>query len=158
MMTGRRFLRGAEMVEAAIVVPVTIVLTVGLVLLGFALFERSVVDSRLSTLGSELPDGWSTMSAEQVVRDLVLDGSGLDPERLEVSRATLRESSESSDVQGDPVAVALDADVRHEESRWVEVEGKVSYEFDGLGIPFGTVTFERTVRGTYLAERRWEVS
>lgn len=158
MRTRRGLLGGGEMVEAAVAMPVTIVLTVGLVLLGFALFERSVVDSRLSTLGSELPDGWSQMSAEQVVRDLVLEGSGLDPERLKVSSASLRQTDESSDVQGDPVAVALGADVRHEESHWVEVEGTVSYEFDGLGIPFGTVTFERTVRGTYLAERRWEVS
>ena len=158
MSGARRREAAAEMVEAAFVIPLTVTLVLGLVAFGYAMLERSLVEGQLSSLGRELPDGWSSMTAEQVVRDLVLDGSTLDPARLTVSSASLAESTESRDAQGDPVAVALGADASHEDSRWVEVKATVSYTLDGFGVAFGRETFTRTVRGTYLAERRWEVS
>lgn len=156
-MTARGRLRGAEMVEAALVMPVTILVTIGLVVVCFAMYERAAVDHQLSTMGQELPDGWQSMADADLARELVLDGSTLDPGRLTVDSATVTASSASEVRDNDPVATELGGLVSRDERRWVTVTATVTYDLDsGTGLGPGRVT--RTTRGTYLVERRWEVS
>ena len=156
-MTRRSRLRGAEMVEAAFVMPVTILVTIGLVVVCFAMYERAAVDHQLSTMGQELPEGWQSMADAKLARELVLDGSTLDPGRLTVDSATVTSSSATDVRDNDPVATELGGLVSRDERRWVTVTATVTYDLDtGTGLGPGRVT--RTARGTYLVERRWEVS
>lgn len=156
-MTRRSRLRGAEMVEAAFVMPVTILVTIGLVVVCFAMYERAAVDHQLSTMGQELPEGWQSMADAELARELVLDGSTLDPGRLTVDSATVTSSSATDVRDNDPVATELGGLVSRDERRWVTVTATVTYDLDtGTGLGPGRVT--RTARGTYLVERRWEVS
>lgn len=156
-MTARSRLRGVEMVEAAFVMPVTILVTIGLVVVCFAMYERAAVDHQLSTMGQELPEGWQSMADAELARELVLDGSTLDPGRLTVDSATVTSSSATDVRDNDPVATELGGLVSRDERRWVTVTATVTYDLDtGTGLGPGRVT--RTARGTYLVERRWEVS
>lgn len=156
-MTRRSRLRGAEMVEAAFVMPVTILVTIGLVVVCFAMYERAAVDHQLSTMGQELPEGWQSMADAELARELVLDGSTLDPGRLTVDSATVTSSSATDVRDNDPVATELGGLVSRDERRWVTVTATVTYDLDtGTGLGPGRVT--RTARGTYLVERRWEIS
>lgn len=156
-MTRRNRLRGAEMVEASLVMPVTILITIGLVVVFFAMYERAAVDHQLSTMGQELPDGWQSMADAELARELVLDGSTLDPGRLTVDSATVTEDTASEVRDNDPVATELGGLISRDERRWVTVTATVTYDLEtGTGLGPGRVT--RTARGTYLVERRWEVS
>ena len=130
----RSRLHGAEMVEASLVMPVTILVTIGLVVVFFAMYERAAVDHQLSTMGQELPDGWQSMADAELARELVLDGSTLDPGRLTVDSATVTEDGVR--VRDNDRWQQARGLVSRDERRWVTVTATVTYDLEtgtGLG-------------------------
>lgn len=154
----RRRLGGAETMEFALVGPVVIVLIFAILAFGVASWQRSSIDYELATMAESLPAGWSTKSDEELVRELVLSGADLDPDRLEVSNASVKTRDTTEAAQGDSVAAALGSNVAYWQSRWLDVDADVTYRVSGGFDLGGPMEYTRHVSGTYLLTRRYEVS
>lgn len=148
-------LRGQSAVEFALGGLVVILLIIAVMSIAVTSWQRSAVDYELSSLSDSLPAGWSSMGDEELLRHLVLAGSTLDPDGLEISRAVVEQREEVEVRPADEVAQRVGSSTATVTEKWVEIEGTVSYELPGA---FGSSTYIRDLEGTYLIERRYEVS
>ena len=153
-MRGAR-LRGQSAVEFALGGLVVILLIIAVMSVAVTSWQRSAIDYELSSLSDSLPAGWASMGDEELLRHLVLSGSTLDPERLEISRAVVEQREEVEVRPADEVAQRVGSSTATVTEKWVEIEGTVSYELPGA---FGSSTYIRDLEGTYLIERRYEIS
>ena len=153
----RARMRGQAMVEFALSGLVVVTLLLMVLGLGVMAWQRSAIDYELSSLADELPAGWDDSSDDELVRQLVLDGSSLDPDRLEVSSASVERSLEAQVRPAVPVSAALGSTVATTTWDWVTVTATVTYDLpDVMGLGGGP--YEREVHGSYLVERRYEVA
>lgn len=145
-----------EFVVSGLAVMITIV-----AILGFALsaWQRSAIDYELDSLADSLPANWDDMGDEELVRYLVLVDSDLEESRLSLSGVTVDEREEVTVRADDPLANSVGSETATVIERWVEVTADVSYDVSSpVRLTDEDMTYERRVHGTYLLERRYEVS
>lgn len=150
--------RAGEVIEFALAGPIIILMVFGIIGFGISAWQRSAIDYELSHMAEKLPDDWASRPADEVVSQLVLANSSLDPAKLTVSRASIREDEKTEAKDNDPVAQRLGSDVAYRHEKWVTVTADVEYDATGPLALAGKVDYKRTVEGTYLVERRYEVS
>lgn len=153
----RRQLSGQGLVEFAISGLCVILLIFGITSFGFSAWQTSSVDYQLSTMASTLPDGWSSMSSDELVRELVLKDSTLDPAKLTVTDAHVTVEEKDHIKADDEVATSLGSSATRNKERWLKVTGTVSYDSTGGVALGGQIVRTRTVCGTYQLERLYEV-
>lgn len=151
-------MRAQAMVELSICLPILLTLTIGIICLGITEWRVSDASHALSDLATELPDGWQTLPADELVRSLVLDGSSLDAERLTVTNASVREVRTSDVDASGALAVALGGTFKVSESTWLVVSADVSYDLGGATAwPTDPGVWSRHVERRYLVSTREEV-
>ena len=97
----RERLSGQAIVETAIM------LIFAVIAAGLTMWRKSDTDYQLTTMARELPDGWESEDKKELVRDLVCEGSSLDPSKLTVNSAELKYETKESIDEDDPVATEL---------------------------------------------------
>lgn len=153
----RSRLPGQGLVEFAISGLCVVLLIFGITSFGFSAWQTSSVDYQLSTMASTLPDGWSSMDSDELVRELVLRDSTLDPARLTVSDAHVSIEERDQVKADDGVATSLGSSATRNKERWLKVTGTVTYDSTGGVALGGQVVRTRSVCGTYQLERLYEV-
>lgn len=149
---------GQSSAEFIIVLPVFVAIVFAVMFFCYAAYQRADVDYQLSSLAGELPAGWESMDGEALVRDLLLDGSQLDPSSLEVTSALVSVDRVQDVRQGGAMASALDAGVTRTDQQRVEVEADVSYTYSDV-LSFGhEVTYRRHLERSYTTYTDFEVS
>lgn len=152
-------LRGQAMVEFALAGIIVLFMIFGIVAFAFSSWQRSAIDYELSSLADELPGDWSALSDDQLVRYLILDNSQLDPDRLRVLDCSVETSYEVEVNADDPVALAVGSRTSTTAETWVTVEATITYDVSSpIVLTDQDMTYERQVSGSYLVERRYEVS
>lgn len=146
-----------DVIETACVMPLILLLVMGILAFGFSAWQRSSIDYELSHMAEGLPDDWAGKDADQVVRELILKDSFLDGDKLTVSNAKVEQSSETSTRNNDAVSKKLGSSGSYTKETWVTVTADVEYDATGALALAGRVDYKRTVSGTYLVERRYEV-
>lgn len=129
--------------------------------LGFAFssWQRSAVDYELDSLADALPADWEGMSDEELVTYLLLVDSDLEEERLTLTNVTVEEREDVEVRRDDPLALAVGSQTATVVERWVEVSADVTYDVSSpIDLTGDDMTYTRTVHGSYLLERRYEVS
>lgn len=151
-------LPGQALIEFTACAMIFLALLIGTMQFGMGAFQRSAVDYEISRVGNDMPAGWEDKPAEQVVRDIIAEGTGLDMDRLSVANAKIEVVPAVSNANADPYATNLGGVVKTENGKTMKVSGDVSYPLaKGIGlVDLGTYTqhFERTCQ----VERRFEVS
>lgn len=146
-----------DVIETACVMPLILLLVMGILAFGFSAWQRSSIDYELSHMAEDLPDDWAGKDADEVVRELILKDSFLDGSKLTVSNARVEESSETSTRANDAVSKRLGSSGSYTKETWVTVTADVEYDATGALALAGRIDYKRTVSGTYLVERRYEV-
>lgn len=146
-----------DVLETACVMPFILLLVLGILAFGFSAWQRSSIDYELTHMAEDLPDDWAGRDADDVVRELVLEGSFLDASRLTVSNARIEQSSETTARGNDAVARRLGSNGAYTKETWVTVTADIEYDATGAVAFAGKIDYKRTVEGTYLVERRYEV-
>lgn len=144
-----------DVIETACVMPLILLLMMGILAFGFSAWQRSSIDYELSHMAEDLPGDWAGKDADEVVRELILKDSFLDGDKLTVSNAKVEQSSETSTRSNDAVSKKLGSSGSYTKETWVTVTADV--EYDATGALAGRIDYKRTVSGTYLVERRYEV-
>lgn len=154
----RAALPGQAAVEFTLVITAFLVLSSAVAYFGYAGYQRARLDHSLSTLGSTLPAGWESMDPEELARGLLLDGSDLVEEDLEIVSASVTVDRDVDVAEGGGIASGLGAGVMRTERRKVVVDAEVSYTFEDA-LSFGRqVTTTGTAHRAYTAYTDFQVS
>lgn len=152
-MAGRRGAAPAQaMVEFAIVAAVLLPLLVAIFAFGVNALERASLDYAISTAGYELPTDWGSEPADEVLESVVTQSPAIDPDRLEVSGASITLSPSSSVSAEAGGAGASETRVQ------VTVSGTIEYKLFSTSPAPGSATYVREFSRSFLMERRQEVS
>lgn len=155
--TRGRGLLGQASVEFVIVFPLLIFCMFMIMWAGYSFYERATLTNQLSQLGSELPDGWESMTDQGLVRELILDGTTMDPDALTVVFASVNPSAPSvSTKDNDPVARSLGLTSSRVSTQTLTVTATVEYRFTDLWSFWGSTTARNTVTRTYLIGQKHE--
>lgn len=153
----RERLSGQAIVETAIAGAFVVMLIFAVIAAGLTMWRKSDTDYQLTTMARELPDGWESEDKKELVRDLVCEGSSLDPSKLTVNSAELKYETKESIDEDDPVATELGStSARHKET-WLTVEANITYDATAPVALFGQTSYTRSVSGSYLIDRLYEV-
>lgn len=149
---------GQSSAEFVIVFPAFLAIVFGAMFFCFAAYQRADLDYQLSSLADELPANWQSMDREELVRDLVLEGSNLDGADLEVRSARVSVDRDQDVREGGAMASALDAGVTRTDQQRIEVAADIAYTYSDA-LSFGhEVTYERHLERSYTAYTDFEVS
>ena len=140
-------LPGQGSVEFILVMPVLLTFLFAIGSFAMLSYQNTVIQHSLATLADALPAGWQQQDRNELVRDLVCDGTDLDKSRLTVTNAN----------DGDSIASDLGASTLRTETRSVAVEADIAYEYnDPLSLGRKT-TLTRHVSHSYTTYTDWEV-
>lgn len=148
---------GQAMVEFALVGWFSVAFIFAICAAGLTLWQKATLDHQLTTMADELPDGWESTDKETLAKELILDGSSLDADRLTVSGVTLSTVSSGGIDPDDDLARALNSTAARREEKWLEVSCDVEYDATSPVELFGKTLYKRHVEGSYLLERLYEV-
>ncbi len=87
-------------------------------------YQNTVIQHSLATLADALPAGWQEQDRNELVRDLVCDGTDLDKSRLTVTNARVKADTSGAVNDGDSIASDLGASTLRTETRRVAVEAR----------------------------------
>lgn len=153
-----RALSGQAAVEFTLVITAFILLASAIAFFGYAGYQRARLDHSLSTLAATLPADWESMDPKELARGLILDGSDLVEEDLEVVSASVAVDRDVDVAQGGTIAAGLGAGVTRTERRRIIVDAEVAYTFEDA-MSFGReVTTRGTAHRTYTAYTDFQVS
>lgn len=156
-MRTRERMSGQAMVEFVISGLVVTLLVLAVASFGISAWQTSAVDYQLSTMAATLPEGWSSMDSGELVRQLILKDSTLDPARLTVTDAHVEVEERDQIKADDQVASELGSSATRNRERWLVVTGTVTYDSTGGVALGGQIVRTRTVRGSYQLERLYEI-
>lgn len=152
-------LKGQASIEFMLTLSIFIVFIFSLMYLGYAGYQRAQIDHSLATLASDLPSGWEQMQAEELVKELILKDTDLDPGALEVHAASIRAESNVALVEGDEISTQLTGGgISRSEARRVFVSAEVSYRFEDAFSLGRSVTTKADVARSYIAYTDYQVS
>lgn len=145
-----------EFVISGLAVMLTICAVLGF---AFSSWQRSAIDYELDSLADSLPADWEGMSDEELVTYLLTKDSDLVEERLTLNNVAVDEYEEVEVRRDDPLAQAVGSQTATVIERWVEVSANVTYDVSSpIDLTGDGMAYTRTVHGSYLLERRYEVS
>ncbi len=151
-------MRAQAAVEFTLTITVFLTVVSATAYFGYAAFERAQLNHALGTLATELPADWSQTPAKELARQLILDGSDLNPDALKVESASV-EVDEGVDVHDrDPIATSLGGQVGRTERHRVKVSAAVSYDYESAFLPDGGGTTRATASRSYIAYTDYRVS
>lgn len=154
----RTTLKAQAAIEFTLTLTVFLTVVSSLAFFGYAAFERAQLNHSLGTLGTELPANWAQTPAKELARQLVLDGSDLNPDALKVESASVT-VDENVDVKDhDPIATSLGGQVGRTEKHRVKVSAVVSYDYEDAFLLSGGGTTKATVSRSYIAYTDYRVS
>ena len=156
---GVQTLCGQASVEFIVVLPLFLLVVFSIFAVSFSFFERSFATQRLTSLGSELPSNWETLSSEELVKNLLCDDGILDPSKVTVTTASVAiPPPVREDVDPDSVAQALGKTRSTVEMRTLEVQADVSYTYRDLLSLGNTTNMTGHVERTYLIGQKYEIT
>lgn len=151
-------LKGQASAEFIVVVPIFLFIVFFILWAGFAMFERSTLVQRFSTLGSELPAGWEAMADDVLVKNLIMEDGVLDDAALTVLNASVTVPPPLVHTEdGDDVATALGKTKSKVETAFVKVEADISYAYRGILSWSGPQTLTGHVERTYMIGQKYEI-
>lgn len=144
-------------VEFILVMPVLLLFLFAIGSFAMLSYQNTVIQHSLATLADTLPAGWQEQDKNELVRDLVCDGTDLDKSRLTVTNARVVTRTKGSVNDLDSIAHDLGASSLRTETRRVAVEADIAYEYnDPLSLGRKT-TLKRHVSHSYTTYTDWEV-
>lgn len=144
-------------VEFILVMPVLLMFLFAIGSFAMLSYQNTVIQHSLATLADTLPAGWQEQDKNELVRDLVCDGTDLDKGRLTVTNARVKTETSGTVHDSDSIAHDLGASSLRTETRRVIVEADISYEYsDPLSLGRKT-TLRRHVSHGYTTYTDWEV-
>ena len=150
-------LPGQGSVEFILVMPVLLLFLFSIGSFAMLSYQNTVIQHSLATLADALPAGWQEQDRNELVRDLVCDGTDLDKSRLTVTNARVKADTSGTVEDGSSIASELGASSLRTETRRVTVEADIAYEYnDPLALGRKT-TLERHVSHGYTTYTDWEV-
>lgn len=155
-----RALSGQATIEFAFVGVWFILLMMFVLSFGVATFQKSSFDYQISHMADELPAGWESMDAKEVVKECIAKASGLNEDDIEVNRAEIHLEDQSDTDLGNSTAQALGSELKTTTAQYLDVNADVTVHLGrGLGI-FGNdgISYRRFMKQSFTVERRWEVA
>lgn len=150
-------LPGQGSVEFILIMPVLLTFLFAIGSFAMLSYQNTVIQHSLATLADALPAGWQEQDRNELVRDLVCDGTDLDKSRLTVTNARVKTETSGAVNDGDSIASDLGASTLRTETRRVAVEADIAYEYnDPLSLGRKT-TLTRHVSHSYTTYTDWEV-
>lgn len=153
-------LRGQTTVEFAFAGIWLVLLMMAVLCFGFITFQKSSFDYQVSHMADELPSGWETMDAKQVVKSCVAQASGLSENDIEVNTAEIHLEDKGNTDLGNGTAVQLGSELKTTTARYLDITADITVHL-GRGIGFGGaggIPYRRSVKQSFTVERRWEVA
>lgn len=151
-------LKAQAAVEFTLTVAVFLTMVSFLAFFGYAAFERAQLNHSLGTLATELPANWSQIPAEELAKQLVLEGSDLDPDSITIESASVEVDRDVDVTQHDPIAESLGAEVGRKERHRVRVSAAVTYDYEDAFLLGGGATAHANVSRSYIAYTDYRVS
>lgn len=155
-----RQLRGQTTVEFTFAGIWLVLLMMAVLCFGFIKFQKSSFDYQVSHMADELPNGWESMDAKQVVKSCVAAASGLSEDDIEVNSAEIHLEDKGSTDLGNSTAVQLGSELKTTTASYLDISADITVHL-GRGIGFagaGGIPYRRSVRQSFTVERRWEVA
>lgn len=154
----RKGLKAQAAVEFILTFTVFLTVVSSLAFFGYAAFERAQLNHSLGTLATELPANWSQMPAKELARQLVIEGSDLDPEAITVESASVTVDEDVDLTDRDPIAESLGGQVSRTERHRVRVSAVVSYDYEDAFLLGGGATTRATASRSYIAYTDYRTS
>ena len=104
--------KGQTTVEFAFAGVWLILLMMAVLCFGFITFQKSSFDYQVSHMADELPSGWESMDAKQVVKSCVAKASGLSEDDIEVNTAEIHLEDKGNTDLGNDTAVQLGSELK----------------------------------------------
>ena len=119
-------LPGQGSVEFILIMPVLLTFLFAIGSFAMLSYQNTVIQHSLATLADALPAGWQEQDRNELVRDLVCDGTDLDKSRLTVTNARVKTETSGAVNDGDSIASDLGASTLRTETRRVAVEAEIA--------------------------------
>lgn len=152
--------KGQTTVEFAFAGIWLILLMMAVLCFGFITFQKSSFDYQVSHMVDELPSGWESMDAKQVVKRCVAAASGLSEDDVEVNSAEIHLEDKGGTDLGNNTAVQLGSELKTTTASYLDISADITVHL-GRGIGFGGaggIPYRRSVKQVLTVERRWEVA
>lgn len=153
-----RRLRAQAAIEVSIVFTGLLLVVGAIAFFGYAGYQRAWLDHSLSTLASTLPKGWEQMEPKVLAKELILEGSDLDEDDLEVKEASVEIERDVDVDEGGLIPGGLGAGVERTERKRVVIEAVVAYTYEPALSMGKRVTAAGTAHRSYVAYTDYKVS
>lgn len=152
--------KGQTTVEFAFAGVWLILLMMAVLCFGFITFQKSSFDYRVSHMADELPSGWESMDAKQVVKSCVAKASGLSEDDIEVNTAEIHLEDRGKTDLGNDTAVQLGSELKTTTASYLDISADITVRLGrGLGLAGNSgIPYRRSVKQSFTVERRWEVA
>lgn len=152
--------KGQTTVEFAFAGVWLILLIMAVLCFGFITFQKSSFDYQVSHMADELPSGWESMDAKQVVKSCVAKASGLSEDDIEVNTAEIHLEDKGKTDLGNDTAVQLGSELKTTTASYLDISADITVHLGrGLGLAGnGGIPYHRSVKQSFTVERRWEVA
>lgn len=137
-----------------------VLLMMAVLCFGLITFQKSSFDYQVSHMADELPNGWESMDAKQVVKSCVAASSGLSEDDIEVNSAEIHLEDMSSTDRGNSTAVQLGSELKTTTASYLDISADITVRLGrGIGLAGnGGIPYRRSVKQSFTVERRWEVA
>ena len=98
-------LPGQGSVEFILIMPVLLTFLFAIGSFAMLSYQNTVIQHSLATLADALPAGWQEQDRNELVRDLVCDGTDLDKSRLTVTNARVAVEADIAYEYNDPLSL-----------------------------------------------------
>lgn len=151
---------GQTTVEFAFAGVWLILLMMAVLCFGFITFQKSSFDYQVSHMADELPSGWESMDAKQVVKSCVAKASGLSEDDIEVNTAEIHLEDRGKTDLGNDTAVQLGSELKTTTASYLDISADITVHLGrGLGLAGNSgIPYRRSVKQSFTVERRWEVA
>ena len=111
-------------------------------------------------MADELPSGWESMDAKQVVKSCVAKASGLSEDDIQVNTAEIHLEDKGKTDLGNDTAVQLGSELKTTTASYLDISADITVHLGrGLGLAGnGGIPYRRSVKQSFTVERRWEVA